>query len=256
MDESIVEDLHKFGLSRSESEVYLTALRLGGSFVSTLAKQAGVERTNCYHILKTLGEKGLISTTTKSGRKYYLPESPKKLLSDSASRMQVAQRLVPDLLALENTSKARAPKVRYFEGEEASRDVLFASVESKTEILRYTNVRLLWHTFADSLTEYCTKLAERRVRTRIVSSYHSDIESFLGHMFPEDYLRTAVQLLYVNPREFLLENEVTIYDDKVSIISLSPTEHFAVIIESQVYADTSRATFELAWLGATRFEVR
>ena len=249
MDQSYYQELERLGLSDAESRVYLAALQLGGSYVSVLAKHADVERTNCYHILKTLGEKGLISTASKDGRKYYLPESPKKLLTECTTRVQIAERLVPNLLALENTGSPRAPKVRYFEGQDAISDVLIASLESETEIVRYTNIKQLSDKFPDSLPEYCAGLAARGTRTRIVSSFHPDIESFVYERFPESYLKRSLQLLYVNPREFFLENEVTVYDDKVSIISLSPKEHIAVIIESQVYADTSRATFELAWLG-------
>ena len=236
--------------------MYLACLQLGGGYVSIIAKRAEVERTNCYYILKTLSTKGLIGTASKGSVRYYVPEPPKKLLSEAQVRLQLVERLVPVLSSLQNTAGGKAPKIRYYDDAESVRTLFLQGTKSSSEVLRYTNTRQLESKFGPLLRDYGKKLALRNVRTRIVSSYGKDSSAFLEKYFPKDYARTHAQLLYVNPREFLMENDVSIFDSTVSIISLQAAENFGIVIESQVYADTSRTIFNLAWLGASSFEVK
>ena len=57
----------------------------------------------------------------------------------------------------------------------------------------------------------------------------------------------------MNPNEFAFENQISIYDNFVAIMSLNPDELTGVLIESAVYARTQKAIFDLSWLGATSF---
>ena len=65
-----------------------------------------------------------------------------------------------------------------------------------------------------------------------------------------------MEILFVNPKEFWFEHEVLIYDNKVAVISLNKDEIIGMIFESQIYARSQRAIFDLAWLGASSFIAR
>jgi hypothetical protein len=52
--------------------------------------------------------------------------------------------------------------------------------------------------------------------------------------------------------QFPFTNEIDIYGNKVAILSYTG-ELLAVIIESESVARTQRMIFELAWLGAGKF---
>ncbi len=246
-------ELKKLGLSPTESKVYLAALEMNGGFVSTIAQKADVERTNCYHTLKTLIQKDLISVSNRGSLQYYMPETPKKLLHEQEDRLHTAQKLIPQLLEIQSATPSLAPKMKYYEGRDAVNNLFKQSLESETEILRYTNIKPLTEKFENILQDYCIEQAKREQKIRMISPHHPDAQNFIYEYYPQDYIERFVQLLYINPKEFYLENDVAIYSDKVSIISLHPNEHIGVIIESQVYADTSRTTFNLSWLGATSF---
>jgi len=250
------EGLKKLGLTEAEAKVYISTLQLGGGYVSLIAKKSEVERTNCYHILKTLGKKGFISITNRGSSKYFLPESPKKIINEQEDMLMTAQKIVPSLISLQNTPPGLAPQMKYYEGLEGVRNVFNQCLESKTEILSYTNIHQLLNKFPKVMPSYCLEKAERKLKTRIISPYNKASENFLYEYFPDDYISKFIQLLYINPEEFALQNDITIFDDKVSIVSLSPDENIGVIIESKVYADTSRTIFNLSWLGATSFVAR
>jgi sugar-specific transcriptional regulator TrmB len=247
------KNLIKLGLSSSEAKVYTTLLKLGGGYVSSIAKHSDVERTNCYHTLKTLNKKGLISITNRGNYQYYLPETPKKFLHEQEEKLHVARNVVPELLALQEATVGLAPKMKYYEGKEAVLNLLKKSLESKTEILRYTNLELFIKKFEEDLTEFTKEKEKRNIKSRIISPYHTDAEDYLSTYYSQKYIDTTIQLLFINPKEFFLENDVIIFDDKVTIISLNPGENMGIMIESKVYADTSRTTFNLSWLGATSF---
>lgn len=250
---NISKELKKLGLTEAESKVYTTLLQLGGGYVSIIAKRSNVERTNCYHTLKTLSKKGLVSITNQGNLKYYIAETPKKFLHEQEEKLFVAQKLVPELLSLQSTTMGLAPQMKYYEGKEGVQTLMQKCTESSTEILCYSNLEQLMTKFGEILPEISERKALRNIKTRIISPYHKDAENFLTNHYPQEYIDNNVQLLFINPKEFFLQNDVTIFDDKVSIISLNPNEDIGVMIESQVYADTSRTIFNLSWLGATSF---
>lgn len=253
--EEMTNSLCRIGLTEPEAKVYHCLLELGGAYVSVIAKRASVNRTNCYHILKTLSEKGYISVTEKKNLKYYLPENPERILTDSTEKYLLAQKIVPNLLELQKSVGGKVPKIRSYDSKEGVRTVLNQILESKTTILNYTNLKSFKEKYFTILKDFWPKLVKRNLSFKIISNYHKDSENILKDILSEEYIASKIRLLFVNPREFYLENLVYIYDDNVSIISLNPGEHLAVVIKSQVYADTSRTIFNLSWLGASNFEV-
>ena len=171
-------------------------------------------------------------------------------------KLTIAEELVPSLLTLQKIAPGNAPKMKYYEGYAGVLAVLYESLQAKSEVLSYTNIGMLLEKFPETLRDFCARRAAGGQRTRIISPYDTRAEHFVDQYFPAEYVAESVQLLYVNPREFMISSEVTIFDDKVCVTTLAPEENLGVVIESQTYADTSRATFNLAWLGAGSFEAQ
>jgi sugar-specific transcriptional regulator TrmB len=73
-------ELRKLGLTEKEVRVYLAALELGYTSVQKIAQQAKISRPTAYEIIKSLKEKGLISQSKDKGKRYFMAESPDKLL--------------------------------------------------------------------------------------------------------------------------------------------------------------------------------
>ncbi len=62
--------LFKFGLSPNQSKVYLYLNKMGIKTASQLSKTLDIPRTETYHLLKTLQEKGCIATLNEKPLKY------------------------------------------------------------------------------------------------------------------------------------------------------------------------------------------
>ena len=74
-------ELRKLGLKEKEVGVYLAGLELGPTTVQNIAKQAGTARPTTYEILEVLKEKGLFQETKQQKKRYFIAQSPEKILS-------------------------------------------------------------------------------------------------------------------------------------------------------------------------------
>ncbi|MDP4007666.1 MAG: helix-turn-helix domain-containing protein [Candidatus Peregrinibacteria bacterium] len=245
-------DLQNIGLTKDEAQVYLTIIELGGSYASSIASRSSVPRVNCYHILEKLKKKRLITSYTKDGTKFFVAEPPQVLINQQEEKLELAEKIVPELLKLTNVD-AFKPIIRSFEGIEGIKALFDQTLEAKSEVLGYTNLEALGEFLPDYLPEYTKKLVKKNVKARFLSPSTEASRAFLDTFYPKDFPRELVEILFVNPKEFDFENQISIYDNSVAIISLNPDELIGILIESAVYAKTQRAVFNLSWLGATAF---
>jgi len=74
---TIQETLEKLGFTLNETKTYLNLLNLGSCLASDLAKKTGLHRRPVYDALNRLIEKGLVSYTIKTGKKYYFKRKRK-----------------------------------------------------------------------------------------------------------------------------------------------------------------------------------
>lgn len=247
-----INDLTDLGLSEEEARVYLATLELGGSYVSTIAKKAGVNRVACYHTLGNLLSKDLIATIKKNNMKYFFVESPQLLVNQLERKFEHAKSILPELLSITNTMQYK-PKIQYYEGLDDIKKIFNDSLDTD-ELLGYTNLADLPKVIPeDYLKEYAKQKTKNKIKTRMLSPISPKGLKYLDKYYPKDFDRNLVEILFVNPKQFLFEYEINIYGDKVSIVSLNPDELIGLIIESPIYAKTQRGIFNLAWLGATSF---
>jgi len=249
----VVPELQTLGLTLEEAKVYHALLQLGGSYVSAIARKAEVHRVVCYKILDELVEKGLVSSFIKDGIKHYAIESPTILVRKEQERLERAEKLLPELLSITN-ALAYKPKIQYYEGLEGMKNIFEETLTATGEMLGYTNLDAIPKVIPeDFLRDYAQRKIAKGIKTRMLSPHTPKALRYLATYYPKGFDPNMIEILFVNPREFHFEYEITIYGDKVAILSLNPEERMGLIIESPVYARTQRAVFRLAWLGATSF---
>ena len=120
---AIQETLKKIGLTTNEIKVYLTLLDLGSSLAGAIAKKANLHRRPTYDSLNRLIEKGLVSYTIKSGKKFFRPADPERILEIAKEREKEIQKILPEI-----KKKFKATKVEIFseiyEGKEGIKSVM------------------------------------------------------------------------------------------------------------------------------------
>ncbi len=180
MHEDILEDL---GLTRNESLVYLSLLKLGKSKSGKIVKKAGISSGKIYETLNKLISKGLVKTVTENGVKQFIANNPEMLLSylkDKQNSLKDKEKELEKLIPSFNSLKIREDNlemVSLVRGLKGVSAVVYQTLEksespfyimgvrsSKEE--RYNNFWMNWHRervklgknakllFSDKKTEY------------------------------------------------------------------------------------------------------
>ncbi len=245
-------DFDLLGLTEAEGKIYIALLELGGGHVSTIARRAKVPRVNCYHTLENLVKKGLASFITKEKVRYYSGEPPQKIVNLMEEKAQYAKKVLPELLSITN-ALALKPKIKYFEGIEGLKSIMDDTLTAEKDLLGYSNLQGLSELVGDYINTYAEKKMKKGLKTRIICPSSPEAFNYVKNNYPQNFPEELIEILYVNPKEFWFEHEITIYDNKVAVISLNKDELIGMIFESPVYARSQRAIFNLAWLGASSF---
>lgn len=252
----MLKELTNLGLTEEESKVYLGTLELGGSYASNIARKSGVNRATCYHTLNNLIQKGLVSSYTKGKVLWFNAEPPEKFIKIQQEKLDQAKIIVPQLLSI-TSALAFKPKIKFFEGIESIKTVFEDLLATKEkEVLGYTNVKTLADLFPDFFRDFCKKKIKKGIKTRYLSPATGEGVDVVDEFYPKNYDPALVEILLVNREEFFFENDISIYENKVAILSLNPKEPIAVLIESETFANSMKSIFDLAWLGATAFVAR
>jgi sugar-specific transcriptional regulator TrmB len=102
------EILRKIGLTRGESDVYITLLKIGNTTSGALINKSGVSRSKVYEVLERLKKKGLVTEMIKQNTKYFEATSPTRITDyiksqqqDLAKIEEEAKKVIPTLIQLQ-----------------------------------------------------------------------------------------------------------------------------------------------------------
>ena len=147
-----------------------------------------------------------------------------------------------------NTAGSQA-KIKFYQGKEGVLSVMQEARKQEGETLTYTNLGLMLDLFPDEMTRFRQERGKSNLKTRTISTYSQRAKKYIE----SQDLFTGEQILFVNKQEFIFENDVIVYGDKVAIISLQENEKYGFIVESPAFAKTQRTIFDLSWLGGNMF---
>jgi len=240
--------LTDLGLKSQEAKVYLACLKLGQSTVGKIADEAGVQRTFVYDILKDLHAKGIVSSILLRGKMHFSAISVEKFKLVQQEKFRRFEVLIPEIKALE-VSVGDRPRVQFYEGIDgvfaALNDTLNLPVGS--ELLAYATGTGLYEQEKERSDEYLKQRIKRKIFARSIAP-----DTLGTRVFTNKNKEQLRETRLVPADKFNFTNEIDIYGNKVAIMSVQG-EFLAVIIESESVARTQRMIFELAWLGAGKF---
>jgi sugar-specific transcriptional regulator TrmB len=243
----MVKELQELGLSEKEAKVYFAMLELGHATADQLSKHAKIVRPTTYVQLKSLMDKGLVSTHEEGKKTYFAPESPallKRLLEGQAEEVRRKERdlteLLPELLRSFESAGER-PVVRFFPGKEgiiaAREDMLVANKEKKSYAI-FSYEQLLAVFSKEELVAYTTRRKELGIFSRGIQVQSPHLE--------EAETSSLTERRYIPPESLMLTINLAIYDDKIGIWSLKGSL-FAMIIQSESVASSMKSVFDFLW---------
>lgn len=227
------------GVDGKEARIYLAALEVGSSPVSSIAAKSRMNRVTTYGILEKLVKKGMVSFMIKRGVKYFHATDPELLLKEYQKRLRDLEKALPDLKRL--YGETPHPKVSYFEGVEGIKTIYQDTLLARTEILNFCNskeIREFWPEYDDA---YVSERVKRKICLRGIApddEYGKRVRS------QDRSMEREIRLIPQDKYNF--SNDVNIYDNKVAIISFQH-EPIGMIIENSEIANTQRTIFEMVW---------
>ncbi|MCF7865492.1 MAG: helix-turn-helix domain-containing protein [Candidatus Pacebacteria bacterium] len=260
------EQLKHIGLTDKEALIYGSLLELGGSgFPSSIAEKAGIKRSTAYKILLGLSIKGLVNEIQKRNKIFYQVEKPERLIRHAKSQIQIAEdnlekaeRLFPELQGLYALTAGK-PKVRFFEGTEEVNSIYLEMVtpdQKPYEMIAFANAKAFKNNMTFEQVRYFVKEKEKLdIPVRAIVPDTAEDRQFNPTVFDGIHKKYWPKLRYIPADMFPFETEITLYStDKVAIAKFGNKHPIAVIIEDAVIYGTIKLMFELAWLGAERFD--
>jgi sugar-specific transcriptional regulator TrmB len=257
IDPSVLTQLLKnIGFSEKEATVYLTLLELNEALPAGIARKTGLKRPTTYLVLEELQKRGIVSSVKKSGVLYYQASKPEVFLEKERQRMgnvnktlETLSTALPELQSL-HQQYAATPQMSVYYGKEGLIQIMEDSLEAKTELLCWVNSDMALHSIlSDYYPTYIRKKVKNKLWLRGIFGYDKT-----ALLFKKNGKKELREVYLVPKDKFYFDNEINIYDDKISIISHE--DEMGVIIQNEHIANTQRAIFNLAFEHAKELEMQ
>lgn len=244
-----IAQLEKIGLKEKEAKIYITLLKEGPSLANYLAKKTNILRSSIYDYLDILLEKGFISYTIKSGKKYFQAINPNKVLESFKERRDIEEKIfkqiVPELLKLENLSEKKT-NVQVFEGQEGMKSVMFYILnEQPKEIMIYGSSGVSYKLLPFFMEHWHKNRIKQKISLRII---YNDVLETKERIEKGPSLKLA-KIKFLPIKNVSLTGTM-IYNDKVLLTIWDMETPLAVSIKNKDIAQTYKDNFEILWKSA------
>ncbi len=241
LGENEAELIQTLGLSEHEVAVYLAALELGEGNIQEISRKSGVKRTSIYNFIDTLKERQLLSEIKKGKRKLYSAVSPYYLVDEQKSKVASVERLIPQLLAIQNSVKNK-PRVSFYEGVEGMTEVYNMVLRDKRTVYAWEDLDRTFNVMPASFTK---NYPGERARLKIPARCIDRDSKFAREWTAKNNLRFARESRFISSDEF--GTEANVFGDKVAFFSFRKDVPFAVLIEDAAIATMMRVMWQELW---------
>jgi len=243
--------LVRYDLTPNQAKVYLFLSKIGVKTASDISKSLKIPRTETYHLLSTLQQKGIIFSVFGKPTKFNavgLEESLEILLNNEKSRLAELEVGKDSLIKLWNIIPD------YAENDKESQDNKFQSLQGRNSILvkleqmikeSKENILVLG-TDTDFKRFYFTEFTELLDKTKSNLKILTDFSENTPNIFEDMPSKTVKKIDDKNREDFCF----IIKDDSEVIFFISNNkvkDMLAVWTDSKAFVTTLRSLFSLMW---------
>jgi len=238
------------GLSSNEAVVYDYLLKAGEKIAGEIIKDTPLKRGVIYNALSDLIEKGLVSERkikkNKSEVSIFLLEHPQKLsdfIEKQEDKMQKAERnlsanmskIVSDFNLISNK-----PGVRYFEGLEGVKKVLYDTLKTKSEIYTISDSKSIQEHAKSLNKDYVQKRKKLGIKKKLIVPI-----SARGNY--KETKNEFTEIRFLPGEYFNFDTGIQIYDGKISYQTIELNNMMGVLIEDRNIYNMHKMLFEYMW---------
>src|SRR3989338_4129244 len=241
LGENEAELIQALGLTEHEVAVYLAALELGEGNIQEISRKSGVKRTSIYNFIDTLKERQLLSEIKKGKRKLYSAVSPNHLVDEQRSKMASVERLIPQLLAIQNNVRNK-PRVSFYEGVDGIKEIYRMTLRDKQTIYAWEDLDQAIDTLPPQFVKNYT---EERAAKKIPARCIDRDTPFAREWTAKNNERLARESRFIDSEEF--GTEINVFGNKVAFFRWDKENPFGVVIEDPGIATAVRVAWQELW---------
>lgn len=243
MDDQLLQQL---GLTGSQAKTYLELIKAGSLTPPQLAKKINESRTTAYMALAKLEEIGLATLKDDATKATYLAANPSALEKFVAKkRKEVAETedllrtSLPKLLTYYYTNRGE-PGIRFYQGKDGLTKIYEDHLKTKEDVY-FVRTEADEEYFGEVLYDYMKKRAKLGIKAHGLAP---DYEGARQYARANDKELNR-EMSWYDPKDYTSPVEISVYGDKVSLISFGK-EAIGTIIESPQIARAFKDLFKMA----------
>lgn len=242
--------LEKLGCNVTQAEVYVQSLQIGLASVQQIADALMQNRFTIHSAVQQLMKKGLLYETKKGKRRMIGAEDPDVLYHLIELKQSELQSLKTSLDYGANLLRSlqpihpHRPTVRFYDGTDGLKKMMEETLNSRNDILVFSNVDLLAKLCgADYLENYYKRRAARGIHTQLIFPMGADFA---------ERVKTKREKYNIDyrflPKSYKWQSGIFAWNNAISLLSYTEQQVTCTIIENDDIADFYRnVDFKLNW---------
>jgi HTH-type transcriptional regulator, sugar sensing transcriptional regulator len=241
--------LNNLGLTKTQANILSYLLENGEKKAKDIVINTKIPRGVVYKGLEELEKMNLIEKILKENEiTRFRAEHPSKIeeifeknKNEIKRRIESFHEVLPYLTSTYNLAFNK-PGVRFYEGPEGIKRVLFDSLRSKTEIYTYVDVEAVERNLKDINDEYTEKREKLKIRKKIIIPDTPKNREYFKNLDKEITL-----VKFIKQNYYPFETGMQIYDNKISYQTVTEENKVAVLIEDKHIYLMHKLFFEYIW---------
>ena len=240
-----MEILQKIGLTKIESNVYKTLLRLNEVPIAKIIKDTGAHPQVIYRAIDTLTEKGLILNSVRGGKKHVRAENPDILEEIVEKQLKDVRAVLPSLHALTHATDQAI--VRVIRGKEAVANMRMNALQTmkpgETFYIIGGSGTNYYEIMGKKRKQWDTKRIEKKIKKKLLS-FESQKKS-INNNEKKNQLNKLAEYRYL-PGEYPIPSSTNIFKNTTAIIIWS-SDPIIIQIESPEVTTSYKHHFNELW---------
>ncbi len=228
----IEKTLEQLGFTKNEIKVYLALNETGTSKVSEISKITNIDRSNCYDSLKTLINKGVVSSLIMRNVNWFQVTAPERLMGYLQEQEFNLKKIIPELKKKHKIKKVEGT-VKLFKGKKGIKTVFLDIIKTGKDNYVFGDEGQMIQKMPLFVEQFDRLKKEKKIKTKLILKKR------------KEHMPTKTEYRYF---ENISESLATtnIYGNKIAIIVWAE-EPEAVIIENEAVAKSYKSYFDILW---------
>ncbi len=225
--------LEKMGLSQNEIKVYLALNDNGSSKAGDAAKITKMDRSSCYNSLKSLTERGIISSVTIRKVKWFQAIEPDGLLEYVKEQEEDIKKIIPELRKRYNVRKVEG-HIKLFKGVNGIKNIFMDIIKTGENNYVFGDEGQFIKRMPNFVMRFDRLKKENKIETKLIINKR-----------PKELQPTETEFRYF---ENIGESPAVtnIYGNKIAI-TVWTDEPEGIIIENEAVAKAYKSYFDILW---------